>query len=40
MKVIFEQISGWFSRIVSEFATSINKLPDFMVGNLVELLAV
>lgn len=40
MKVIFEHISGWFSRVASEFATSINKLPDFMVGNLVELLAV
>lgn len=40
MKVLFEYMSSWFSRVASEFATSINKLPDFMVGNLVELLAV
>lgn len=40
MKFLFEYISGWFSRVASELATSINKLPDFMVGNLVELLAV
>lgn len=40
MKVLFEYISGWFSHAASEFAAFINKLPDFMVGNLVELLAV
>lgn len=40
MKILFEYISGWFSHVASEFAASINKLPDFMVGNFVELLAV
>jgi hypothetical protein len=40
MKFLFEFIFGWFSHAVSEFAALINKLPDFMVGNLIELLAV
>jgi hypothetical protein len=40
MKVLFEYIFGWFSHATLEFAASINKLPDFMVGNLIELLAV
>lgn len=36
MKSLVEIIVGWFSHV----AASLNKLPDFMVGNFVELLAV
>lgn len=40
MKNLFECISGWVSHAVTEFAALINKLPDFMAGNLIELLGV
>ena len=40
MKVLFQYIVGWFSHTVSEFSAAVNKLPDFMVGNLIELLGV
>ena len=40
MKVLFEYIFGWFSHVTSEFSVTINKLPDYMVGNLIELMAV
>ncbi|TEB08199.1 hypothetical protein Psch_01754 [Pelotomaculum schinkii] len=40
MKVLFEYIFGWFSHAASEFSALLNKLPDFMVGNLIELLGV
>jgi hypothetical protein len=40
MKYLFECISGWVSHAVTEFAALINKLPDFMTGNLIELLGV
>lgn len=40
MKGLFEYIFGWFSHVASEFSALIDKLPDFMVGNLIELLGV
>lgn len=40
MKVLFQYIVDWFSHTVSEFSAAVNKLPDFMVGNLIELLGV
>lgn len=40
MKSLVEIIVGWFSHMASEFSALINKLPDFMIGNLIELLGV
>ncbi len=40
MKDLFQYTVGWFSHTVSEFSAAVNKLPDFMVGNLIELLGV
>lgn len=40
MKILVEIIVGWFSHIASEFLALINKLPDFMIGSLVELLGI
>lgn len=40
MKIFVDIILGWFSNMASEFSALINKLPDFMIGNLIELLGV
>lgn len=40
MRALFKNIFGWFSHLTAEFAVLINKLPDFMIGSLVELLGV
>lgn len=40
MKSLFEVIVGWFSNLVFDISASINKLPDFMIGNFIEILGV
>lgn len=40
MKALFQNIVGWFLCINFELSAAFNKLPDFMVGKLLELLGV
>jgi len=40
MKSLFEVIVGWFSNLVFDIPASINKLPDFMIGNFIEIVGV
>jgi len=40
MKSLFEVMVGWFSNLAFKIPAWINKWPDFMMGNLIELLGV
>ena len=40
MKSLFEVIVGWFSSLVFAISASINNLPDFMIGNFIEIVGV
>jgi hypothetical protein len=40
MKSLFAILVGWFSNIVFNISASINKLPDFMIGNFIELVGI
>jgi antitoxin component HigA of HigAB toxin-antitoxin module len=40
MKSLFEAIVGWFSNLFIDISVSINELPDFMIGNFIEILGI
>jgi len=40
MKSLFEAIVGWFSKLFIDISARINELPDFMIGNFIEILGI
>ena len=40
MKSLFKSIVGWFSNLFIDISASINELPDFMIGNFIEIFGI